>query len=208
MKKIYIYLTIGISLVLASIFFFTLKEEETPQVPIIEEVKASNETEEKILPSRAEIKGMVKNPGVYEFSENDRVINLIEKAGGLLKNANTSAINLSKLLTDEMVVIIYSNEEIEEVKKNNATKYEIIEIPCVCPDSTNDACIENKEEEVKLININTATKEELMTLSNIGESKAESIIQYRENFKFKTIEQLKEVSGIGESLFEKINITV
>lgn len=201
MKKIY-FLIIGLFLILSFSFVFLNREnKEEKAVEVISDTLESK-VEEEIPIKKAEIKGKVKNPGVYEINDNDRVINLIEKAGGLLKEADTSLINLSKLLTDEMVVIIYSKEEIQKAREEKTT-YEIVEIPCDCPDTINDACIEEKESS-KLININEATKEQLMSLPNIGESKADSIIEYRKNFKFETIEQIKEISGIGDSLFEKI----
>lgn len=201
LKKFIVFigiLTLGIS-------FILFKPKEEIIVEANEEIEKTTIPEAKVL-EKVEIKGMIKNPGVYEINENDRVIDLIEKAGGLLEDSNTSILNLSKKLKDEMVVIIYSNKEIEELKQDKIViKYEEVLVPCECPDSINDACIEeNKNENTKLVNINTATKEELMTLPSIGESKAENIINYRENFKFETIEQIKEVSGIGESLFEKI----
>lgn len=201
MKKIY-FLIIGLFLILS--FSFVLLNRENKEENEVEVISDTLEAkvEEEIPIKKAEIKGKVKNPGVYEINDNDRVINLIEKAGGLLKEADTSLINLSKLLTDEMVVIIYSKEEIQKAREEKTT-YEIVEIPCDCPDTINDACIEEKESS-KLININEATKEQLMSLPNIGESKADSIIEYRKNFKFETIEQIKEISGIGDSLFEKI----
>lgn len=202
MKKIY-FLIIGTFLIFSFSFVFLNREnKEEKTVEIISDIEEKEVEEEKILVKKAEIKGNVKNPGVYEINDNDRVINLIEKAGGLLKEADTSLINLSKILTDEMVVIIYSKEEIQKAKEEKTT-YEIVEIPCKCPDTINDACIDEKESS-KLININEATKEQLMSLPNIGESKADSIIEYRKNFKFETIEQIKEISGIGDSLFEKI----
>jgi competence protein ComEA len=159
-----------------------------------------------------DIKGMVKNPGVYTFNEGARVNDAIKEAGGLLEGANTSLINLSKKLTDEMVIIIYSNDEIESLKQDEKIVYQIVEEVKECPDSINNACIKedesteenNTEEETKIVNINTATKEELLTLPGIGESKANNIINYRESFSFESIEQLKEVSGIGDALFEKV----
>lgn len=178
-------------------------EEET----ILEEEITKQAT---TIPKKAEIKGSVVTPGVYEIKENDRVQDMITYAGGLLENANTDKINLSKIVTDEMVIIVYSNEEIAAFETSKI-KYEIIEIPCECPDTLNNACIEEKSESTNTkINLNTATLEELMTLSNVGESKAKNIIAYRESFPFESIEQLKEVSGIGEALFDKIkdDITV
>lgn len=155
-----------------------------------------------------DIKGNVKNPGVYEFNENDRVIDAINLAGGLKKNANTSNINLSQKLKSEMVIYIYSNDDIKKNGENMSCdtkcKTEIIEVNnCI---ETN----ENKNNDEK-ININTASLEELLKISGIGESKAKNIIEYREtNGQFKNIEEIKNINGIGDSLFNKIkdNITI
>ena len=168
----------------------------------------NNSDEEKIL---VDVKGAVVNPGVYQLSVGCSVQDAINMAGGLAENANTNVINLSKRIFDEMVIIIYTNEEIENYQKDSktVTEFVYIEIPCKCPDAMNDACIvENKETEnvqSELVSINTETKDELMTLSGIGESKANNIIEYREEYgKFKTIEDIMNVSGIGEAAFEKI----
>lgn len=159
-----------------------------------------------------DIKGEVTTPGVYELIKGSRVIDVINEAQGLTGNANTRYINLSKILEDGDAIVIYSNDEIE-----NASKEEKIEVttPCVCED-VNSACIENNtnketSQTSEKININTATQEELTSLSGIGESKAKSIIKYREeNGNFKSIEDIMKVSGISENLFAKIqeNITV
>ncbi len=159
-----------------------------------------------------DIKGEVTTPGVYELIKGSRVIDVINEAQGLTSNANTRYINLSKILEDGDAIVIYSNDEIE-----NASKEEKIEVttPCVCED-VNSACIENNTNKETSqtngkININTATQEELTSLSGIGEAKAKSIIKYREeNGNFKSIEDIMKVSGISENLFAKIkeNITV
>ena len=114
-----------------------------------------------------------------------------------------------------MVIIIYTKEE---VKKSNIvdTVVKVVEKECVCPNIQNDGClnteikenITNKENE-ELVNINTATVEELQTITGIGESKAKSIIEYRKvNGNFKTIEDIKNVEGIGEKLYESIKIYI
>ena len=168
----------------------------------------TNSNAEKVL---VDVKGAVVNPGVYQLSVGCSVQDAIYMAGGLLESANTKVINLSKRVVDEMVIIVYTNEEIEEYQKGSetVTEFVYVEMPCECPDAMNDACItENKEtenEEDELISINTATKEELMTLPGVGESKANTIIAYREEHgAFKEIEDIMNVSGIGESAFEKI----
>ena len=157
-----------------------------------------------------EVKGSVKVPGVYEVKKGSRVSDLIHEAGGLLDNADTSIINLSKELEDEMVVVVYNDEEINEMRKGS-TSVKYIERQCVCPILENDACIEEVisnnsiDNKTGLVSLNTGTIEELMTLPGIGESKAKLIIKYRdENGGFKKIEDIMNVKGIGESMFEKI----
>ncbi len=187
------------------------KKEETEVVIKKKEKQASSEIYFKV-----DIKGQVNNPGIYSLKEGSRVIDVIEASGGLTENANTTVINLSKKIEDEMVIIIYSNEEVNNFAKTKEVEKQVIE-NCIKKDENslqNDACINQSNEQSNtdnnLININTATQEELMTLSGIGESKAKDIITYRSENAFTSIEDIKNVPGIGESLFAKIkeNITV
>jgi len=148
------------------------------------------------------------------------VIDVIAYAGGLTEQADTSIINQSKKVIDEMTIIIYTKDQIASYKNDSVkTIQEVIkyvEKDCNCPDPIiNDACIENdtsnSDSTTTLISINNGTKEELMTLTGIGESKANAIITYRnENGNFTDINQIKDVSGIGDSIFDKIkkNITI
>ena len=184
--------------------------------------ESSNVSEEKYI--LVDIKGEVKKPGVYKLKENSRVIDAINASGGLTKKAYTKYINLSRILKDENVIIVNSTSEIKKVSSgNNITEVKINN------DSKNSASISESElitndnvkseedntvnslENNQKVNINTATKEELMKLSNIGESKAEKIIDYRTaNGNFNSIEDIKKVSGIGDKLYDSIkeNITV
>ena len=180
-----------------------------------------------------DIKGEVKKPGVYILDEGKRVIDVVKKAGGFTVYADTSANNLSKKITDEMVIIIYSESEIadylatkekEEKLEENCSSDIIVNNSCVESSSDtekNSDSIENNDktdkdasssnsDKNKQVSLNSASKEELMTLSGIGESKADAIIEYRKKKKFESIEEIKEVSGIGDALFEKIkdNITI
>ncbi len=174
-------------------------------------VKKVSKKEEKEETMKVDIKGEVKKPNIYSATQDDRVIDIITKAGGLTKNADTSIINLSKKVKDEMVIIIYSKKEIKEYKQTKEKQQQVLEI-CEQEDVKNDACIDQENESNLessethgLININTATIEQLQTLPKIGQSKAKSIISYREkNNGFKTIEEIKNVSGIGESVFDQI----
>ncbi len=160
-----------------------------------------------------DIKGEINIPGIYSLKESSRIIDVIDKAGGLTENADTTVINLSKKIKDEMVIIIYSKEQVNNFKETKQLE-EQLQSKCISPDEEslqNDACIEETYNNNGKININTASKQELMTLPGIGESKAKDIISYREkNGLFKTIEDIKKVSGIGDTLFAQIkeNITV
>lgn len=167
---------------------------------------------ENIENYKVDIKGEILTPGIYTLKSNSRVIDVIEMSGGLTENADTSVINLSKKITDEMVIIIYSKSEVKDFEKTKE-KEKTVQEKCIKKDENslkNDACITDSVKTSGKVSINSATKEELMTLTGIGEAKAEDIIKYREeNGQFKTIEDIKNVSGIGDSLFAKIkeNIT-
>ena len=161
-----------------------------------------------------DIKGAINNPGVYKVPVGTRVNDVINAAGGLTDNADTSLINLSKLVIDEMVIIIYTKDEVQNSNLVN-TVIKVVEKECVCPNIENDSCINDKITDTITggngkVNINTASMDELSKLDGIGESKAQAIIKYREeNGNFKTIEDITNVSGIGSSVYEKIkdNIT-
>lgn len=205
MKKTIIILC-TIIVVLGGIIFILYKNNSSSKEEIVdifkepEEIKQEESNIRKVI---VDIKGMINNPGVYEVDSNLRVNDVIELAGGLKEGADTSNINLAKLVSDEMTIIIYSTEEVLEKFKQEVCI-------CNCPYIQNDACI-NSNNDDNLININTAGIEELTTLPGIGDVKAEAIIKYRSEVgKFKTKEELLNVEGIGEALFEKIkdNITV
>lgn len=191
-KKIGIILLV---VLLPILFFFSKKEEKQDKKIEKEEIKEETKST-KIM---VDIKGAIVNPGVYELEKGMRIIDLIEKGGGLREDADTSTINLSKVLEDQMVIQIYTKSLVEELKK----KGEVVPIEkeCICPAIVNDAC-DSKEN--SKISLSTATKEELMTISGIGETKADDIIKYREETGFSSIEDLKKISGIGEALFERI----
>ena len=149
-----------------------------------------------------DVNGAVKDPGVYLVSEGERVIDAIEKAGGLKKNANTTNINLSKRLVSEMVIVVYTDSEIKKGKKSLEC-----DTKCECEVIEINNCIESetKVTQSDKVNINKASIEELMTLTGVGESKAKAIVDYREeNGNFKSIEEIKNVSGIGDALYENI----
>ena len=211
MKKILLkhwkYLSVAILIIILVFISLNYKEKEET-FDIKETIITSDIVSDKVY---VQISGEVNNPGVYEVNSNDRIIDVIELSNGLTNNADTSLLNLSKKVFDEMYIRIYSKKEVSNAKKNiENSEPKIIEVikeiekEGVCID-TNDACI-NEEINIdgNLININTASKEELKSLDGVGDSKAEKIVEYRTENKFKSIEDIMNVDGIGEAMFEKI----
>ena len=225
-KKEIILCTLGLVLllVIGSIFIYKNytadnKEDEN----IVLNTKKSTEEDKKeegaSVYYQVDIKGEVINPSIYTVKDGSRVIDVIRLAGGLTENADTSVLNLSKKVKDEMVIIVYSYNEVENFTET-LEKEEVEQESCLnFNEIKNDACIKDSDGDTSSssvvvsgkISLNTATIDELMTLQGIGEAKAESIIKYREEVgAFQSIEELKEVSGIGDTIFEAIkeNITI
>ena len=234
-KIIFISVLIIIIFIVLVIFLFNKKDSNTIKEKIVKaEIVKEEKKEIEVVETckvKVDIKGYVINPGLYEVECDARVIDVINMAGGLKNNADTSVINLGKKVFDQMVIVIYSKYEVSrfiEVKQEEKIKEE----KCKCEEVIkNDACVtssdrldesniiisdnnnDNSDTSVdtsnKLISINTASKEELMTLSGIGESKALAIIKYREdNGLFSNIEDLKNITGIGDKMFEKIKDSI
>lgn len=147
------------------------------EVPL-EEVSVTNEEEtEQIKRICVYVCGAVVKEGVYELPKGSRVYEAVEQAGGFCENAASQQVNQAQVLEDEMKIYIPTLEEVELSKTQDSGK----------------------------INLNTATKDQLMTLPGVGESKANSIIEYREeNGGFQKIEDIMEISGIKEGLFAQI----
>ncbi len=182
-------------------------EATEEEISILKEEPSSNS--KQTTSQKVDIKGAVVHPGVYSIPDDSRIIDVITIAGGLREDASTEFLNLSKKVKDEDVIWIYTQQEIETLKEGKTT-IEYVELECQCPEVSNAACLddlETGEESVssdKKVNINQATKEELMNIPGIGEAKAEAILEYRQKKQFETLEEIKEVSGIGDSLYEKI----
>ena len=207
-KKIISLIIIAIFITIFLLIYNNNDDKVVAENTQVKKISKSQKKEVVLKDIYVEIKGAVINPGVYKLNENSRVIDLINVAGGLNDNANIDYINQSKILTDQMVIKIYTNQEIEESKKVEiVTKY--IEKECNCPKIQNDACLDSNDSNdinssTGLININTATLEQLLTLPGIGESKAQAIIEYRSSTKFNNIEDLKNIKGIGNNLYDKV----
>ncbi len=184
-----------------------IKQEEKGEILTLKE-DTEKESKEETITYKVDIKGQVNAPGIYTMASSSRVVDVIEAAGGLTENANTTVLNLSKKISDEMVIIVYSNEEVADFKKTKEQEKAVQE-QCNQKEEgypRNDACIDsNSTNGTALISINKATVEELTMLPGIGQAKAQDIIDYRlTNGPFQSIEDLKNISGIGESVFAKI----
>ena len=145
-----------------------------------------------------DIKGEVLRPGVYEFSCESRVQELIKKAGGFTEEADETKINLAQKITDQMQIIVPNLHSKQEggVTEGNSEKGNL----------SNTTPSNSKQ---GTVNINTATLEELQTIKGIGKKKAEAILQYRkEHGAFRTKEDLLQVKGIGKKALEAIESQV
>ena len=145
-----------------------------------------------------DVKGEVLRPGVYEFSCESRIQEVIKKVGGFTEEADETKINLAQKITDQMQIIVPNVHFKQEggVTEENSGK----------GSSTNTSVSNSKQ---GTININTATLEELQTIKGIGKKKAEAILQYRkEHGAFRTKEDLLQVKGIGKKALEAIESQV
>ena len=196
-----------------SIYNYLKKTKKTKKEVVIEKKESlEKQVEEEIY--KVDIKGEIISPGIYSLKKDSRIIDVIGEAGGLTENADTSVINLSKKIVDEMVIIIYSKEQVQDFKKTKEIEKQVIE---KCQKETedslsNDACITTNETITNSkISINNASLEELQSLPGIGSKKAQDIIDYRnQNGPFQAIEDLLKIPGIGDNLFAQIkeNITL
>ncbi len=177
------------------LFIFTgqKKEAESAYVLEVENTEGGQSTEETVyVPTMASIFvhvcGKVKNEGVYELKPESRVEDAIKAAGGLTSDAAGYGINQAEKLKDGAQIYVPSKKEVKESGSRSLTP-------------------RNGENTAKAgtVNINTATKEELMTLNGVGEAKAELIISYREsNGGFKEITDIMKIKGIKQKFFDKI----
>ena len=165
---------------------FSKKEEDVEELAVVETTALAEKTEVSTTQEAVifvDIKGAVKNPGVYQMKAGDRVKDALDAAGGLTGEADSQKVNLAQRVEDQMVIVVPKvGEEATEIPVGGTSK---------------EAAKDGK------VNINTATVEELKTLKGVGEKKAEAIIEYRKkNGSFKTKEDLMKVRGIGKKLFE------
>ena len=146
------------------------------------------ETDDQLV--TVDVKGAVKKPGVYQLQSNSRVHDALEKAGGMTEEADLKSVNQAQKLSDEAVVYVAKVGE-------NA-----VDVTTSAPASATSGTGQAKS---ALVNLNTATEADFQTISGIGQKRAQDIIAYREaNGRFKSVDDLKNVSGIGAKTLEKL----
>ena len=187
------------TIIISSLILFFLSNKDEPESSaLFEPIQPIEEPPTEQIDSTAidtqqsiyvDVKGAVHTPGLYELSENERILDAIQLAGGYTEEANTNAINHAQKVEDEMVIYVPKiGEEVTELT-------EVLTVTASSDSQNNNG----------KINLNKASADELTSLPGIGPQKAQAIIAYRdENGRFRSIEELKNVSGIGEKTFEKL----
>lgn len=199
----------AIAIVVLGLYFFFQTEKEPAETEDIfavssneavgEGVKTETETKIEPLVMKVDVKGAVRTPGVFTAQAGDRVIDLIAEAGNFTDKADKYQVNLAQLVEDQMVIYVPKiGEEADELSGGSTTVPNIATASGGASGGSGDQ-----------INLNTATQADLETISGIGPSKATAILEYRDTVgKFKQIEDLKNVSGIGDKTFEKLKDSI
>lgn len=208
--KEHLKVVIGVVLiVIVGIFLLVKETQQSEPINSLGEFNESNvlSTKESITQSTQEkvsfvdLKGAVKKPGMYEITGNMRVQEVIDLAGGFLKEADVNRVNLSQILEDQMVVYIPKvGEKVEELDQ-------VVGQEEGGGKATGN--VKNEKSEEGKVNINTADVTELQQLNGIGQKKAEAIVQYREeNGSFQKLEDLTQVKGVGEKTFDSLRESI
>ncbi|MDQ7864096.1 helix-hairpin-helix domain-containing protein [Peribacillus frigoritolerans] len=204
LKRKMTMITVAVAFVLVGIYFFLQQREDPAVMEDIFSVTAKEaEMEQSVNESDAEpeiikvdVKGAVKSPGIFTAKAGDRVIDLISSAGSFTEKADTDKVNFAQIIEDQMVIYV---PEIGEEDKGNLENIQV--------GTSGDAV--TKGPSGGLVNLNTATQEDLQTLTGIGPSKANAILEYRETVgKFKEVDELKQVTGIGDKTFERLRDSI
>lgn len=188
---------LSVALILIAALILRIHDENKADITIettdtaAEEIEYSEDSNVRTQPIFVDIGGAVKNPGVYQVSDDTRLFQVIEMAGGLSEEADADHVNRASFVEDGQKIIIPVKGS-----ENN--------------DGLTSADTAPSSADTRLININTASADELKSLSGIGDVTAEKIIEYRSSKAFKSKEDIMSVDGIGSKTFEKIqdDITV
>jgi competence protein ComEA len=191
------YLIIAVIISFAIVFYFFEERKSSSEINV-EDIVPTAINEEAVQPPQnqiqepesfiVDVKGQVKMPGVYSSSQDERVIDVVQRAGGVTENADESKVNFAEHVQDAMVIYIPAKGEEGNIQQG------LISNP-----SETGGTKQGK------INLNKADENELQNLPGIGPSKAAAIMEYREtNGQFKSVEDLKNISGIGDKTFDKL----
>ncbi|MGP4042380.1 helix-hairpin-helix domain-containing protein [Gracilibacillus sp. D59] len=184
LKNWYIVLVVA-AIIIWLIIDPSITEKKEVANQIVEENNLELPDDKEKVPTeyKIDIKGEIKSPGVYPVTENDRVEDAIQLAGGFTKEANKQSINLAERVYDEMVIYVPAKGE--------------------TPEKTN--VVQGVQDEDPKVKVNIASAEEMQAIPGIGEVKANAIIEYREtNGPYEKLEDLTKVSGIGDKTVERM----
>lgn len=208
-KTIIVIISI-IIIIFVCMFFYTRINMENEYNEISNYDILQNETnieieQEETTKIIIHVTGAVKNEGIVQIEEGGRIADAVDAANGFSEDADISQINLAYQLEDGQKIYIPS---INDEKIDGAEK--VLQKEYVTDEAGDDVILEDEISNVKSkknekININTADQSELIEIPGVGEATAQKIIEYREtNGKFKNIEDIKNVNGIGNSKFENM----
>ena len=198
-------------LVIISVFLFKVRGEQTAEEfsvttqstsesqtasAKVSKERESSQSSQSVL-AFADVKGAVSSPGIYPISDNMRVSDVVKLAGGFTKQADSNQVNLAQKVTDQMVIYV---PKIGEEKADIAS---------LTVESSSLVTSGSQAEPSGQVNINTADLSTLQTLNGVGAVKAQAIIDYRqENGAFQTIDDLKNVKGVGEKTFDSLKESI
>ncbi|MFJ7509929.1 helix-hairpin-helix domain-containing protein [Peribacillus simplex] len=197
-------ITVAVAFVAAGIYFFLQQGDNPADTEDIFSIAAKeaeieqseNQTDTEPVIIKVDVKGAVKSPGIFTAQAGDRVIDLISAAGSFTDKADKDKVNFAQIVEDQMVIYV---PEIGEEDKGYLENMQV--------GSSGDAVSGGTSG--GLVNLNTATQEDLETLTGIGPSKANAILEYRETVgKFKEVDELKKVTGIGDKTFERLRDSI
>ncbi|MFP5113674.1 helix-hairpin-helix domain-containing protein [Bacillaceae bacterium C204] len=198
-----IYVLIGALIAIGGIYYFYVSDSVMPSPANTVTMEENFQADEKEIGNKqtekqpelpdkimVDVKGQIKQPGVYQANTGERVIDVISRAGGLTDKADQGLVNFAEHVKDEMIIYIPAKGE-EGVSSPINT-------------GGSPASSDGSQKEAK-ININKADETELQNLPGIGPAKAAAIVEFRNTSgPFKTVEDLKSISGIGDKTFEKL----
>ncbi|MED3985294.1 helix-hairpin-helix domain-containing protein [Peribacillus simplex] len=204
LKRKMTMITVAVAFVAAGIYFFWQQGDNPADTEDIFSIAAKeaeieqseNQTDTEPVIIKVDVKGAVKSPGIFTAQVGDRVIDLISAAGSFTDKADKDKVNFAQIVEDQMVIYV---PEIGEEDKGYLENMQV--------GSSGDAVSGGTSG--GLVNLNTATQEDLETLTGIGPSKANAILEYRETVgKFKEVDELKKVTGIGDKTFERLRDSI